>query len=510
MYATPSGYPDAVASPDRTVDAYLSIGTGIDTTAADDITAISGSFLPMSNTAQVTDAIYYMTEGLATFEGDGIPTSGSAIVPPSAPQGYPPETGIWSSAISDSTGAISFTTSLTFSKAHSSALRIYTGRKVTSATATFTNGSASTTKAFVVSDDWMEVSDVMTYTGITIAISGIDGAYRHARIVEIEFGASVALSKTELGGEVTLIRELDPTEQTIPTDELDLSIINVGGDFDTDNPSSRLGELAIGFPIWLSFTVVSATGARTTVPCGRYWVSQLDSSDTRVDIIAFDARHTLASIYGTWSLSTTQSIGKALDDVLTSASIPHEVDTALFQVMPDADAAFDSGTSLADDLVQIMQAYGIYLVPDRFGSVAVTTEWPAGAYGEVPTATMFAWPSPKQQTRYNVVSVEFGPDGETVETDLRTNASESRSVLQISGNPLIATQEKASTVMARLVARLASDAIEFEWRGDPAMDVGDSLQAPGRWTQSTPRTYKATYIETTYDGSYRAVVRGSR
>lgn len=42
MMDVPDGYADAVVSTDRTIDVYISIGTGIDTTAADDITTVTG------------------------------------------------------------------------------------------------------------------------------------------------------------------------------------------------------------------------------------------------------------------------------------------------------------------------------------------------------------------------------------------------------------------------------------------------------------------------------------
>lgn len=71
MYDAPSGYSDAVVSDNRTIDIFLSVGLGMDTTAADDLESVGGTFLPMSNTDQVIDAVYYLTSEMATFEGDG-------------------------------------------------------------------------------------------------------------------------------------------------------------------------------------------------------------------------------------------------------------------------------------------------------------------------------------------------------------------------------------------------------------------------------------------------------
>ncbi len=519
MYATPTGYADAVTSQDRTVDIVLSIGTGIDNTAADDLSSIGGSFLPMTNTSQATDAIYYMTDELATFEGYGIKTSVSAgiIAPPLEAVHYPPETSIWSECISDADGAISFNFTLNLSAEHSSALRIYTtGPSVTEASAVFTDSDGTAvTKAFACYDGYIEVKDVMTYTAIAVSISKISAAFRHVRIVEVEFGASISISKSEVGGEVTVIRELDPTEKSAPMGELDVTILNVTGTFDPDNPSTRLGEIQVGYPLYLSF-VVKADGKQYTVPSGRYVIGERDSTDTRLTLAAFDARFSLSELYTAWTIPADQSLGKTLDDLLTDYSIPHIVNDALYEMMPDAAHAFDDDTALSDDLLTIQQAYGIFFIPDHRGSIELTPTWPTDAYGSIPTATIFSWPSPKQTKRYNYVQVGYkvteGTATKTyyVETDLREDPTEGKVVLQVTDNKFITTAARATQLMNRLISRLYDEEVESEWRGDPAMDLGDVVEIPGKWTQDEPRSYKMTYIEETYDGSYRATIRGTR
>jgi hypothetical protein len=518
MQDMPDGYSDAVSAADRTVDVFISIGTGIDITAADDLTSVTGTFLPMSNTNQVTDAVYYMTDGLTTFEGYGIPTAVSAgmIAPPLTAKAYPPEAGIWSDGISDESGAIGFTFVLTLSQAHTSAFRIYTaGPDVLSASAVFINGDTRTTKAFSCHAGYIEIFDTMTYTSIEVTVASLNAPYRHARIVECEFGASISLSKSELGGEVTVIREMDPVELSAPMHELDLSVLNVYGDYDPDNPAGRFGELAIGYPLDLGFTVRSGNGQRHSVRCGRFFIGERSSSETRLDLTAFDARWMLSTVYTSWTMPSGQSLGKTLDDLLTEYAVPHIVDTELFEVMPDGAYMFDDRSSVADDLLTIQQAYAVYCIPDRAGSIRVTRTWPADTYGAMPVTTVYSWPAPMQATRYNFVQIGYAvtENGATqtlyVNADLRTDPSEGKNVLQITGNPLIASQSRATAVMQRLVGRISAQEVETEWRGDPAMDLGDTVQIPGRWTQDEPIAYRAVYIEETYDGSYRAVMRST-
>ncbi len=516
----PSGYTDAVVSANRTVDIFLSVGLGADTTAADDLTGITGTFLPMSNTDQAVDAVYYLTTELATFEADGIKTSTSAgmIAPPITAVAYPPEVGIWSGAISGADGAIDFTVQLNLKAEHTSAMQIYTeGPAVLAATMIFTDDEGtSTTKTCTCLGQYFNVPDSMTYSSVTIHITKLDAPYRHVRIVEVEFGASRAFSNSEIGGEVSIIREIDPTEQSMPMDELDVSVLNVTGELDPDNPSSRLDELYIGQSFICSFTVTSESGTKYTVPCGRYWIGERDASDTRLELTAFDARYRLSTIYAAWSISTSKSLGQTLEELLSDYMVPHIVDEDLYDVMPDADHIFDDSTPISDDLLQVQQAYAIYCIPDRQGSIQVTATWPADTYGSIPVGTIYSWPSTKQQQAYNYISIGYTvTEGDVstvyyVETDLRSDTTEGKNILQIGNNPLITTSARATALMTRIINRLYTEEVETEWRGDPAMDLGDSVSIPGRWTQDDPRAYKITYMEETYDGGFRVTMRGTR
>lgn len=513
-------YKAAVHSDDRAISIFISIGVGADTTAADDLSGVDGSFLPMSNTDQVVDAVYYLTEELATFEAYGIKTSASAgmIAPPLESVAYPPEVGVWSDCISDADGSIDVTVDLTLSAEHTSALQIYTvGPNVLAATATFTaaDGTAVTADCTCM-DGYFNVPISMTYSSISIHVTRLDDAYRHLRIAEVEFGASIAYSNKDISGEVAVIHECDPFEKSMPVDELDMDIVNVSGELDVDNPVTKLGTLALGTSLLLSFTVTDADGKRRTVPRGRYWIGERKASDTRISISAFDARYRLSSIYSAWSIPADTSLGQTLEEFMTDNMIPHLVDESLYTVMPDTDHEFDEDSSLLDDLLTIQQAYAIYFVPDHQGSIQVTQTWPADTYGQVPVGTIFGWPSPKQSKSYNYIKVGYkvveGTTKKTyyVTTDLRTDTTEAKSTLEIGSNGLITTEARATAVMNRLISRLYSEQVEADIRGDPAMDLGDVVEIPGKWTQEAPRSYKVTYIEETYDGTYRATVRGTR
>lgn len=517
MYTMDDPYSDAIKAHDRKVTMFASIGVGVDLTAVDDLTGVDGDFLPMSNTAQVVDAIYKPTPGMAVFEGDGIVTSADngLTAPPIAPKDNPPEVGVWSSNISDAEGRIEVEILLTLKAEHTSAFRVYThGPNVTSADLVFiaSDGSEETVPCECYTG-YFSIPKVMTYTGIRIRVHALDRPYHHLRIVEMEFGSEITFSSAIITGEVTNICEVDPLETSIPLNELDMTIVNVDGAFDVDNPSTRLGELTIGYPLTLAYSVDVPEGMMT-VPCGRYYVGELDSRDTRLAVAAFDARWMLSKIFTTWSMTTGESLGDLADRILTLHGVPHIVDLDLFDSFPTTAYTFTDEMSVLDGFLWIQQAYGVYLVPDRDETIHVTSKFPSGDAGSVDPDSMYQWPVTKQTDRYNFIQIGYAPNtsSETqyVTRDMRKDPGESKSLLQIVGNPLITTSAMATALMDRIAARITSTTVKTSWVGDPAIDVGDSLRIPGRWTQENPSQYIVTYIESVFDGGYRATMRSVR
>lgn len=511
MYSISDDCRTAIDSTMRSIELYISVGTAIDTTSADDVTSITGGMLAMSNTAQASDAVYTLTSGLATYEGDGIPTADSAgmVCPPVSAQDYPPETGLWSDVISDADGAISWTLTIALSKDHTSGLTLYTdGPDITAATAVFTkaDGTAATVEMDCSTSGQAQVKSAQTYSTIAITVTKISEAYHHARIAEVEYGASRALSSSALSGGVTSISELDPTEASLPMDELDFAIVNVDGVYDSDNPNGRLSEYAVGIPVQLAYTVKSSS-ARWTIPIGRYWIGERSSSDTSVSISAFDGRWFLSQSTAVWSISTGTSLGASIESLLSDLGIPHQMDSAVYDVKPDSDYTFADTTSCLEDLLTIEQAYGIYAIPQRDGTIRITQTWPTATGATVPKARILAYPAPQQRDRYNYVTIGYGENGQ-VSKDLRTDASEVKSVLSITGNPLIGTEARANAALERIAARVASVETETRMLADPAVDTGDVLPIPGRWTGDSPISYTVSSIETEYDGLVIATVRG--
>lgn len=510
MYSPPDGYLEKARASTRQMDLYLAIGANIDQTSADDITAITGDFLPLSNTDQAVDAIYEIHEGMATFEAYGIKTASDAgmVAPPMASKDYPPEVGFWSSPISDGDGMIDWTFTITLSQAHTSALTLFTRQVgITAGTATFIDGDTQETVAFVPQTDSAVISSAYTYSEIIVHITQITEAYSHLRIAEIEFGASITLSKTTLTDEIHIVEEYDPLMSSIPLCELDFTLLNVLGEWDSDNPLGGFHNLTLGTPITASVSLQDGP-TMLTIPLGRFIMDSKQGDDTTLTLTCYDPRVALSSSTQPFTLGTGSSIGAQLTDLLTDLHIPHVVDDKVMAITPTTACTWPDDTTLLEVALNIEQAYDVWMVPGRDGFIHVQVGPPSGSYGNFDKEMEYSWPLPSTFTKYNYIQIAYG-SGNTKTTyakDLRTNASEVKTALNID-NPLITTEAQAQALATKIQAKLYSEMVEVEWRADALNDLGDSIGMFGKWG-SDAIVYKEVYQDLTYDGGLTARTKG--
>lgn len=515
MYATPALYAKALRADEKKVVPFISLGVGIDHTAADDITSIEGDFLPMSNVSQIIDANYIMTPGLATFEADGIPTAPSfgMIVPPIQAASYPPEAGAWSHGISDASGNIDWTLDVKLSKAHTSAFSIYTDTiHILEGKLTYYLGEDIVRDVTIkATSDVFQDLYITTYDRIAFTSVRIDQPYHHIRVVEIEFGASQSISSSVLGSSLSFITEYDPLGISCPISELDFSLLNVEGEYDPDNPNTLLSAVGKWYPLTLSFTVYEEEG-QVTVPMGRLYIAERKGTDTLLRITAQDARAILQSTYTPIALKTTESIGLMYETLLTDLGIPYVIEDGAYEVMPDSDVTMDDqDRDLLTQSLFIQQYYGVRLIPERDEFLHVTVDDVGGATPAIPAELVISYPTPSEAKTYNFISVSYkdGATSKTYTVDLRTDSTVAKSAVSIN-NPLVRDEANAQRLAQALQASLYTQEYSAEAIGDASIDVGDTVPIEGRWTQGNPDSYRTTSIEWRWDGSFLMTVKGVR
>lgn len=490
------------------VKPYVAVGVGIDPTASDDVTGVATLSLPMSNPTQIFDAKYFLVEGLATYEADGIPTSVSAgmIAPPEEPMDEL-NTSIWSKGISDANGDISFTATISLSKAHTSALTLYFDAHEVTGTATFKSRATTVaTVPFSTTGYRFQDSTVRTFDSLVIAVSHIDAPYCHVRLVEVEFGASRTFGEDEITGNISLIRQIDPYQASMPVDELDFELINIEGDYDIDNPNTRIGEIALGTPVYLSFTTVE-DGVQTTVRQGKYYICAHDGGEDSLKITAQDNRSIMQDLYPSLTLSTSRPIAESISDVFTAYNVPHTIDEDVADIYPNANYAFDDSYSLLDSVLYILQKWDVYCKPDLDGLMHITSY-----LGSVPTNPpitseyLTEYPYISKNVAYNYVRIKH--DTGYYDKDLRDNPQNPMLILNIN-NPLINTEAEARTLADKVASYVLanSEQVELSAIGIPSLDLRGNTAIEGRWTT---REYAVSSIELTFDGGLEMVVRGGR
>lgn len=490
------------------VKPYVAVGVGIDPTAADDVTSVNAPQLPMSNAGQIFDAKYFLADGLATYEGDGIPTSIDAgmIAPPESALDEL-NTSVWSKGISDANGNISFTATISLSKAHTSALTLYFDAHEVTGTATFRNGTTTVaTVPFTTSGYRFQDSTVRTFDSLTIAVSHIDAPYCHVRLVEVEFGASRTFGEDEITGNISLIRQIDPYQASMPVDELDFELINIEGDYDIDNPNTRIGEIALGTPVYLSFTTIE-DGVQTTVRQGKYYICAHDGGEDSLKVTAQDNRSIMQDLYPSLSLSTTRPIAESISDVFARYNVPHTIDEAVTGIFPNANYAFDDSYSLLDSLLYILQKWDIYCKPDLDGLMHITSY-----QGSIPTNPaitseyLIEYPYISKNVAYNYVRIKY--DTGYHDKDLRDSDQKPMLILNIN-NPLINTEAEARTLADKVASYVMANTeqVELSAIGIPSLDLRGNTAIEGRWTT---REYAVSSIELTFNGGLDMIVRGGR
>ncbi len=513
MHPMPDDYKEAMQAQTRQVDVYLAVGVNVDQTAADDITEVTCDALPMSNLGQLADAIYEIEPGLATFESYGIPSDPERgmIAPPLESVAYPPEISIWSDAISDVDGVMDWSFTVTLSQAHTSALTVFTREvAITEADITFYNGEdVAASGPMEAVTDGVQYVEAVTFDRFTVHITRLEAPFRHARIVELEFGASRTFSKANLTGTVSIIQETDPTMQTIPLYELDFTVLNVMGEWDVDNPVGKFDDIRVGHPIVAGFTCTDGA-KKYTVPMGRFIIAEKKGSDTELSVVCYDPRKVLQDIHMEWSISAEQNLGASLTDLFTEVRIPHIIESEVFEITPDNDATFSAEQSLLDAMRHIQQYYNVWLVPERDGSVHARVGPPTGQYGTMSSDMMYSYPLAYSFTKYNFIQVSYGPQDalQYHNLDLRESSSEVKTQITVT-NPLILTQDKAATVATRIASALYSQMVEVEWRADLLNDIGDVMGLAGRWTPTSPTDYRCVYNDIEYNGGLTARTRGT-
>lgn len=514
MFAVSPQYRQILATNNRHIEVFISLGTDADTTAADDITSMSGNFLPMSNTAQLIDAVYELTPGLATYEGKGIPTkAGVKIAPPLSSIPAPPYTGIWSDVISDKDNNIDWQFTVSLSAPHTSAMSLYfSDYPVVAGRIEYYHNDVKVAEVEETDNTLMrwQTTEKHTYDKLIFIFEKTSVPFTHVRIAEVEFGATIAFSKEDLTPPIKCISDHDPTGITSPISEVEFTVNNVLGSLDEDNPDRTIDRLVFNNPVEVSFSVNVGRHVET-VPYGTYFITERNVTTSDVKIIAQDIRSAMAAMFPKLTISTSQSFGDLIEITLTDRNIPHTVDVSLFSKFIETTHSYEGDVSLLDIMLHIGQYLNMELKVDRKGIVSLEPLNDGFDYGVVGKSLVYIQPGAIPSTKYNGIKVSYGADNTEYSEDFRPADSEVPSYPVQVTNPLITSVSRAKVLAERVRRGLYTERESWTWLGDPALDMGDFIRVPTRFTEgSSLPEVKIVSEELTFNGLMKVNMEGIR
>lgn len=148
--------------------------------------------LPMSSPYQVGIWDTSEPDDWATFEGDGIATSGTIVPPLSATTVPLPRVGAWSSGISSASKAVSWTITGTADKDYTSRIVVRSpeGCCITAADIAYTASSGTVTTASATGSNGTIKFPSGTYKSFKITVTAISQAYHHVRVLDVAPGGA--------------------------------------------------------------------------------------------------------------------------------------------------------------------------------------------------------------------------------------------------------------------------------------------------------------------------------
>lgn len=537
-----------LTSPNREIRLYAAVGIGIDQTSADDLTFDSTELMPIANIEQAANAVYTI-DRIATFEGEGMSMATGqawlcAQMDPTTDTA--PEQAIWLDSIADANGAMDDTLTLTFGGvAHTSSLTLYFDEDniPVDFTIKFYEGT-TLNKTHTVTDNedasYTAVEDgtpiVPTYDKIVINITKVAVPYSHARIAEIEFGASYTVGSEYIGSGTSIIYTYDPLGLAQSPDELDLSYINIGGIFDTDNPAGTWRSFSKENSITLSITCKATVNGKTmqvSAPMGKFYIMDTYVTGSTFNVTAMDVRALMQDIAPVVTFNKGGSIGGALKAIMTLYGLGVAVDTAINDLTFEKEVKFTGDTDLLTIMQYVVQYADVLstdrveMYTDRYGMLTVGTKT-RDTYGAIVNDQQFDYPYVDTYDSYNTVSVKYGAGGEgtgemLARKDLVSSNFGSGSREQYTpsreltvpeenvtiDNPFIATLEQAQTLAEHIMAGMMTSCKATTIVGDVRMDPSDVVQMQTRFTAiaDAPKMV-VTEMEYTYTGSLRCTVKG--
>ena len=478
----------------------------ISVTAADDATATASSEGPLSKLQQTHDKQVTMTHALVTNEPDSWVLDGKMKLPNATDNG---EAGWWGANMSDADGILSETLTATFTSDQSSkgftivfddkseeyatdfTLTTYDANDVVISTMHITDNTSSVCVIDLSSDN---------YRKVILSFNKTSNPYRYVRVCELVFGFLQYFKGNDIYS-LEITHEIDPTMQTLPAGKLVLTLNNLDRQYNILNPSGVYRFLQKGQGMNTQIGI-----GDDNINTGRFYFAESKSSNGALtaSVTAYDKIWALDKTKCNIGMTETWTVAAAVAAVLTNSGLD------ITTVIPSAIGArtinkcIPKDTTHREAIRMIAQAGKCACYIDRIDRLVFFEPAIGTAVDNLDGGRMEDWPEITDTGLVNTVVItsrdEYA-DTENTYTATNIQPDEEPKTLEID-NPLASGNDAAEWLLSMVSMRYAYSVKD---RGNPAREIGDSIQINDAYSENATAVLVAQKLE--FDGGLESDIR---
>lgn len=501
-------FKDAVYAPVRTASAKV-IFELLDNAAYADARVFEADSSPLTRKAQVSDKTRKMGAKWATFEPNYFKLDGTFKIPPKPNDGNF-DVGWWSKALSNSAGV--FTTPATFGIVFLTEVHSSFGLTITFDDATnifpvdfdiriYDFGGYNIIETYEIRGNTSATYELLEglddYGGVQLVIHKMNAPYRRARVIEVDYGTLLEYGSDKLI-KASLIEQMNVVGDTLPANEIKVTIENTDRDFNILNPEGVYKYLRQRQEITLSLGIETSPNNFEYITTAGYSLVEWQSDEG-----ALTTTLTARNVFDLLEKQYTQTAGivnlydLAIDVITQAKVLRYAVDeslrdiptTGFVDVVTHRKALHCIGVASKSAVYQDRTgrltvkpfvvldestAYVTYTNERSYTGMTTPTVYSGFDMKSISFDNVFREPQIKLDKSVQTLIVKRYVGGTTFDYTFHNPAAVKDGVSLKVDNPLIHTTEQAQDIAHWIFNESNLRALyQVNWRQNPALECGD-------------------------------------
>ena len=341
------------------------------------------------------------------------------------------------------------------------------------------------------------------YDSLTISVHGWDLPHRRVRIEKVVMGYVMTFTKKDIFG-YTHEQNGHLNSGELPKNSIDFTLDNTDGKWNPSNPSGLEQYLSERQKIKVRYGL-DVDGVVEWINAGTFYLSEwrVPSNGLEASFVARDIFEYLLN--ETYTGITTGTLYEFVEDAFKSAGVPDDFVPDISDVLKNYSATLPEGEHKCAEIVQMCaNAAGCVCYQDRDGILHIRPLDKAWDGYTITSALSYSHPEVELSKPLKNVSVSYGENQSYLISPPIGQTGE----IQTVSNPLISTEEQASTIALWVADMLSTrQTVKGEYRADPRLDVFDVVTVESdKYGTLTPVVI--TNVKYSYSGSFKATYTG--